>query len=413
MPLSVRPSTASSCARPSSARIRSAIAPGLPPPARPRSARTLPAQISQCASQASSSCSRSNASTGPLLVQMLPSQCSSQASSSRSRSNASTGSGRGLLRSAREVEREFEALLEARRPQPLALRRDANDRANPRYFEVGRFSCEARDQAAARRKDYARNVHSIMRERRQRDAAGAVALQVAALEEVAAEATAAAHFSCEGACLTLLFSSSTGTCEPTSYEQVLQMWDWASQQRVRSMPELVSQCPLLSVAKSPDGLQLASGTADGSVNIYCAATATHSRQLHSRMHAAHSVLCVAFSPDGERLASGGPTGLVTVWDVESGECVQTWSAHEGCVLSMAFTSDGHLLATGGQDRSVAIWLWRPSASILEKGRVTGLPGAVLSLRFNHDGRRVYTGTHAGRVEVRQRDHVGASRIPLA
>ena len=47
----------------------------------------------------------------------------------------------------------------------------------------------------------------------------------------------------------------------------------------------------------------------------------------------------------------------------------------------------------------------------EKSRLADLPGTVLSLRFNQDGCRLYTGTHAGRVEVPPR-HLRRSLVAL-
>jgi WD40 repeat protein len=59
------------------------------------------------------------------------------------------------------------------------------------------------------------------------------------------------------------------------------------------------------------------------------------------------VLSVAFSPDGRLLASGSwDDGTIKLWDVATGSLVRTLSGHTGAVNSVAFSPDGRLLASG-------------------------------------------------------------------
>jgi WD40 repeat protein len=65
---------------------------------------------------------------------------------------------------------------------------------------------------------------------------------------------------------------------------------------------------------------------------------------------------VCFSPDDRLLA--GTTwreGRVTVWDVNTGEKVGAWRAHEGLANGVRFSRDGRALATVGSDGAVCIW----------------------------------------------------------
>ena len=55
----------------------------------------------------------------------------------------------------------------------------------------------------------------------------------------------------------------------------------------------------------------------------------------------HSSLCVnsvSFSPDGTKVASGSSDKTVKLWDVTSGECLQTLEGHsDGCDQCVVFS----------------------------------------------------------------------------
>jgi hypothetical protein len=67
------------------------------------------------------------------------------------------------------------------------------------------------------------------------------------------------------------------------------------------------------------------------------------------------VYSVAFSPDGKLVASGSDDETVRLWDAATGALLQTLKGHSSRVYSVAFSPDGKLVASGSSDKTVRLW----------------------------------------------------------
>ena len=67
------------------------------------------------------------------------------------------------------------------------------------------------------------------------------------------------------------------------------------------------------------------------------------------------VLTLAFSPDGRTLASGSHDQTVKLWAIDQGTVQYTLRRHVAAVMAVAFSPDGRFLASGSSDHSIMIW----------------------------------------------------------
>jgi hypothetical protein len=120
-----------------------------------------------------------------------------------------------------------------------------------------------------------------------------------------------------------------------------------------------------SVAWSPDGNRLLTGSADETAKVWDAAGGPERLTLkgHTTM-----VFFVAWSPDGRRLATGGGDGTAKVWDAAGGRELLTLTGHTGPVWSVAWSPDGRQLATRSLDGTARVWEAADAEAVQEWAR---------------------------------------------
>ncbi|KAK4456332.1 WD40-repeat-containing domain protein, partial [Cladorrhinum samala] len=94
------------------------------------------------------------------------------------------------------------------------------------------------------------------------------------------------------------------------------------------------------------------GSLDNTIRLWDAATGTHQQTLEG--HSGY-VYTVAFSPDGKTLASGSEDNTIRLWDAATGTHQQTLEGHSGSVWAVAFSPDGKTLASGSDDDTIRLW----------------------------------------------------------
>ncbi|KAF5112898.1 hypothetical protein DV495_002081 [Geotrichum candidum] len=121
-----------------------------------------------------------------------------------------------------------------------------------------------------------------------------------------------------------------------------------------------------SVAFTPDGKDLVSGSLDKTIKYWELQSprniqATHKGGICARTFVGHKdfVLSVASTPDGQWILSGSKDRGVQFWDPRTSQVQLTLQGHKNSVISVAPSPAGGLFATGSGDCKARIWKYFP------------------------------------------------------
>jgi len=99
------------------------------------------------------------------------------------------------------------------------------------------------------------------------------------------------------------------------------------------------------------GRMYAAALQDRSIRLFMADDGREMQKIQDKF------LCtsLAFNPNGDILASGSVERVIKLWDIRSGECIDTLEGHTYPVLSLSFSPDGNKLVSGSGDTTLIIW----------------------------------------------------------
>ncbi len=144
-----------------------------------------------------------------------------------------------------------------------------------------------------------------------------------------------------------------------SEDRTIKLWDVETGNEIRTLtghgvkqPITGTEGEVYSVAFSPDGTKLASGSSDYTIKLWDVETGNEIRTLTGHTKEVNSV---AFSPKDTTLASGSSDYTIKLWDVKTGNEIHTLTGHTDKVNSVVFSPNGTTLASGSWDNTVKLW----------------------------------------------------------
>lgn len=186
-----------------------------------------------------------------------------------------------------------------------------------------------------------------------------------------------------------------------SDDETARLWDTETHELIGIL-ENGHASGVTSLEFSPNGDLLATGSRDASVGIWDIETHTLIENLEEGDNEMDNITSVAFSPDGSLIARASWLGTVQIWTLDSGELVETLEHDAGeadvysrGVNAVVFSPDGRLLASGMDVGTIVLW----DTETYE--RIDTLDDAVensmSSLAFSPDGDLLASGNWDGTV----------------
>ena len=171
-----------------------------------------------------------------------------------------------------------------------------------------------------------------------------------------------------------------------SADNTIKVWDTATGEEVKTLRG--HEDGVKSIAFSPDGKRIVSGSVDKTIKIWDAATGAELMTLRGH---GRRIDVVAFSPDGKCIVSGSADNTIKVWDTATGAEVMTLRGHKDGIRSVAFSPDGKHIASGSGDKTIKIWNAATGIELMTL-RGHGYWGETIgSVAFSPDGERIVSG----------------------
>ncbi len=150
-----------------------------------------------------------------------------------------------------------------------------------------------------------------------------------------------------------------------------------------------------SIAVSPDGSILASGSADCTVKLWSLPEGTLSRKLTGHTK---TVLSLAISPDGTKLASGG-SDAIKIWSISTGELLATLDEEIYSRNSLRFSNDNsYLISCNYYGPTEQIKLWN-IPGYTKSSSLTVSYDFYGSLAVNKEGTLLASGISGNKIKI--------------
>lgn len=187
------------------------------------------------------------------------------------------------------------------------------------------------------------------------------------------------------------FSPDGKTVVSGSEDNTLKLWNVATGKELRTLSGHSSV--VSSVAFSPDGKTVLSGSRDNTLKLWDVVTGKELRSFRGHIN---EITSVAYSPNGKTVLSGSAGRLLKLWDVTTGKELRSFYGHTNAVTSVTYAPDGKTVLSGSWDSSLRLW---DVQSGKELRSFRGHKNSVESVAYAPDGKTVLSGSVDGTLKL--------------
>jgi len=174
---------------------------------------------------------------------------------------------------------------------------------------------------------------------------------------------------------------------------------------LRCIAKLESRSCINSLAFSPDGTRVAAALDSGWIELYDIATGKNEGALEGQ--STSEVWTIAFSPDGNQLISGSLDRSVRIWNVKQRDCSWALRGHDEWVNGVAVAPNGTSIVSCSGDKTVKVWDTR---NMNCKSTLRGHTDFVRSVCVLQDSKTVVSASDDGFLRVWDLDTNAVSAI---
>ena len=185
-------------------------------------------------------------------------------------------------------------------------------------------------------------------------------------------------FKSANAVLSVSFSPNGKNLVASSWNKI-EIWD-VERDTLVTASEIVAGGWIRNVVYSPDGK-----------SIFVACNDNTIKRLDSRgtvigqlVGHTDQVSSIAFSPNGKQITTASFDHTIRIWDLESGQLIQTLEGHEDKVNDVCYSLDGKQLVSGSSDNHAMVWDMVKGTMIKD----IEFDNSVLAVSYSYDGKYI-------------------------
>jgi WD40 repeat protein len=205
-----------------------------------------------------------------------------------------------------------------------------------------------------------------------------------------------------GEVLSIAISPDGQTLVSGSRDNTVKIWNLKTNELITTLPKQANNktrdgypVGVNSVAISSDGQTLVSGRWDNIIEIWNLKTRQRKNIIY--LNVANSLESVAISPDGQTVVSGSEDGTIKLWNSKTSELKKTLNNHQ-FITAIAISPNGQTIVSGSLDKTIKVWDLKTGRL---KSSLIGHTRPVESVGISSDGQTIVSGSWDKTVKIWQ------------